>query len=194
MKIKSLYGCEPPEFVRRDSHQKEDRVAFFRKFCDEQPAVIAFLTKYGTDYQQYQVWTALSIQLGQKLWWNYIGNGAVVPQVTMDSLELHYLDNKQFAAIESAAARKNGMKSVKEKCHLRPQPDLRLMVLATLFDATQSTMICAEDEKLEPELVRDQNHVHALLGAVLEAFDAVAVDMTALKKPDTNDRDPDQEI
>lgn len=177
-KLKQLFGCEPPQFVDRSSGETQaaDRVAFFQKFCDEQPSVVAFLTKYGTPYKKYQEWTALSIQLAHKLWWNIIANDVVLPPVDLAVLEKHYTINKEFVEKKAAAARNKGIKQLSKLCMARDPSGLRSMAMATLFDATQSRMIGPKDQKEAPDLVRDQNHMHALLGAVLDAFEEMAVE------------------
>src|SRR5579871_3181064 len=157
--LKSLFGCEPPQFVRFE--KREDRVAFFRRFCTEQPSVVAFLTAHGTNYEVYQTWTAISVQLAQKVWWNYIANNITIPLVSLELLERHYAENKQFVEATSATIRDRGMTSVYDACRSRLQPQLRIMVMAALFDTTQHPMISRTDAEEAPELVRDQNHMHA---------------------------------
>jgi hypothetical protein len=173
--FKNHFGCEPGQFVRHEHEDCEkDRVQFFQRFCDEQPMVIAFLTKYGVPYADYQRWTALSIRFAQQLWWNYLGNDVKVPQVTQASLERHYCSNKKFVETTGAPARLASFDELGKVCKTRPRGNIRLMILATLYDATQVPMIGPMDEKEAPDLVRDQDHMHALLGAVLEAFEEAA--------------------
>jgi hypothetical protein len=183
-KLKKLFGCEPAQFVDRSSSEKQaaDRVAFFRRFCDEQPMVIAFMTKYGTPYAQYQTWTARSIQIAQELWWNFIANNLMLPPAELGVFEKHYVINKEFVEKKAAAARNKGMKQFSKLCMARDPSGLRSMAMASLFDSSQSRMIGPTDQKEAPELVRDQNHMHALIGAVLDAFEEVAVEPATRRK------------
>jgi hypothetical protein len=171
-----IYGCPPPEFVRLLN--EEDNIAFYRRFCDEQPFVIAFLTKYGTSYEEYALWTSLSIQSAHQVWWNYIGHGATVPMVTHEALDRHYVVNQRFIETQVDAARDQGMDKLGDVCEGRPQPGLRLSLMAGVFDKTQSPMISARDRVEAPDLVRDQNHLFALVGTVLDAIDEVAIEGT----------------
>lgn len=173
--LKHLYDCEPPQFVRPET-RADDRVTFFKRFCDEQPGVVTFLTKYGTSYAESAPWTAFSINQAQKIWWNYIANDVSLPPVSISSLEQHYLDNKEFVETKAAPARDKGFMDFSKVCQERTQSSLRLLVMATVFDATQHPIIGATDTMAGPDLVRDQNHVHGLLGAVIDAFDEVAVE------------------
>jgi hypothetical protein len=169
-----LFGCEPPHFVPLCDEDK--RVAFFRRFCDEQPMLIAFLTRYGTTYSRYAKWTALSIQMAQKLWWNYIGNDVSVPTVTHEALERLYVVNKEFVEKKLIPTRGGGIKKINTVCKDKTQSALLLMVIATVFDATQRTMISKTDMKHAPELVADQNHIQGLICTALDALEEVAVE------------------
>ena len=171
--LKALFDCEPQQFVRLENYSQE-APPFFQRFCDEQPMVIVFLTKYGVHFGEHQTWTALSTRCAQRLWWNYLGNEVSLPQVTQASLERHYQANKEFVETTGAAARAVGIGRLREVLLTRPQPTLRLLVIAGLYDKTQRRIIGPKDKEEAPDLVSDQDHMHALLGAVLEAFEEAA--------------------
>jgi len=177
IKLETLYGCQPPQFVRLENREEDSKV-FFRKFCDEQPMVVAFLTKYGAGYCNPAEWGVLSVQLAHQVWWNYIGNDIVVPLVTSTALERLYVANQDFVENDLDPNRDPEMKGIHSACETRTQSALRMLSIAAVFDATQTSMINENDKNSDPELVADQNHLITLLGTVLDAIEEVAVEPT----------------
>jgi hypothetical protein len=51
-----------------------------------------------------------------------------------------------------------------------------MLLMASVFDCTQTRMVSATDRVEDPDLVRDQKHLNTLLGAVLDAIDEVAIE------------------
>ncbi len=160
---------ELPHFDSNDPANLPSRKERHARFLKQQPDLLKFVADQGVTFKIAGM-AILAKGYAFGFWEHFDAAMDAVPTLPRQNLDRHYEANRSFVAESAGPARDQGFQQLVEVIKPRPQWTIRLFALCSLFDFTQGPMIGPEDKTEAPDLVHDQNHMHTIMGAVLETL------------------------